>query len=227
MLNRLMSNPQQLRKYASAVAPIAKEGSLLRFSEVKKLSDLQFHYPDHKLSEAEMASKVLGTLRKLEAEVLARNQAFNEAHPLTFDPKRALNDEIFLTCSLCCILFLIFLYNQYEEFAHELTFDIREQFGLGFYMLLGLHGTHVVIGTMMLALLAFWGAQNSVGPQSTALRFTSLYVHLVDLVFIILVFAIYSANGSPDLYYGRIPETNEARMLVTVDAEGNPRVKEF
>lgn len=39
----------------------------------------------------------------------ARNQAFNEAHPIVFDPKRALNDEIFLCCSICCVLFLIFL----------------------------------------------------------------------------------------------------------------------
>eukprot|EP00667_Euglena_gracilis_P028507 EG_transcript_36506 len=166
----------QLMKYASAVAPISHEGTLVRISQVKKLSELQLHFNDSHLGESELAAKVLGKLRKLEAEVLARNQAFNEAHPLVFDPKRAFNDEIFLCCSLCCIIFLIFLFNQYEEFAHELSFDIREQFGLGFYMLLGLHGSHVIFGTIMLALLTLWGAQGSVGPQSHALRFTSLYV---------------------------------------------------
>jgi hypothetical protein len=223
----------QIRQYASAIAhhggsSVAHhEDSIIRMSEVKKLSELSLHYSDSHLGEEELASKVITKLKKLESEVLARNQAFNEAHPIVFDPKRALNDEIFLCCSICCVLFLIFLYNQYEEFAHELSFDIRDKFGVGFYMLLGLHGSHVVVGTIMLALFAFWGAQNRVGPFSHGFRFVSLYVHLVDLVFIILVFAVYSANGSSNLYYGNVPEMLEGRMYVKVDEEGNATAKEF
>ena len=55
------------------------------------------------------------------------------------------------------MLFVCFLYGQYVEFAHELEYEIRDGiFGASFYFLLGLHGSHVVIGTIMLGILASW-----------------------------------------------------------------------
>jgi len=191
------------RQYASAVAPVGGSevggfDGIPSIATAKQLSDLTFKYPDAGKSDLALENKVYETLRNLENEVLEKSKAFNALHPKSFDFQRAANDEIFLISLICAIIFCVFLYNQYVEFAHELHFEIRDGiFGAGFYFLLGLHGGHVVIGTGMLAVLAYLSAHGMINSQSLFLRCTSLYVHLVDLVFVVLVFTVYAGMNSP------------------------------
>lgn len=233
-LQRIVSHPQ-FRMYAdTAVAKATgpKPEGLLKMDEVKSLSELKFNYPDASLSDAALEAKVFNRLKELEAQVMTKAKTFNEANPFVFDPKRAATDVVFLCSLLCFVLFVIFLYNQYVEFADELAYEIRDGiFGAGFYFLLGLHGGHVIVGTVMLGILAYWSAIGTINGQSLFLRGTSLYVHLVDLVFVVLVFTVYAGKNSPTLK--ALPgdlaprKGQDGRYATIVDEEGNVLSKQF
>lgn len=230
-MNRVMKNTQ-FRQYASAVATgtgaAAKEG-LLDMDKVTGLGQLKFNYPDAKLSPDALSVKVFNKLKVLEAETFVKNKAFNDAYPIKFDPKRAMNDDIFLVSTLCFILFVIFLYNQYVEFAHELHFEIRDSiYGAGFYFLLGLHGGHVVIGTVMLGIVSYLSMHGAINGQSLMMRCTSLYVHLVDLVFVVLVATVYAGSNSPNLkvLVGDLAPPHRT-LSTTFEEDGSVKVQEF
>ena len=75
-----------------------------------------------------------------------------------------------------CVCVFSFPTNQYHEFAHEMSFEIRDGlFGFSFYFLLGLHGSHVVIGTGMLALLTYYTWLGGIWGQSLYLRCVGCY----------------------------------------------------
>eukprot|EP00906_Rhabdomonas_costata_P023438 RCo033724 len=217
---------------APAKAHHGHHEGFVKMSEIKHLSDLVVTSHDSHLSEEALQEKVFLRLKELESEVYAKAARFNayfgvkSAIPLP-DPKlwpKKLADPLFLASLLCAVLFLIFLYNQYHEFAHEMSFEIRDGLmGFSFYFLLGLHGSHVIIGTGMLLLLTYFAWMQSLSGQSVFLRVTSIYVHLVDLVFVFIVFVVYGGQCShvdEDMAEGKLPP--QINRLLTTGADGKP-----
>jgi hypothetical protein len=243
--------PQFVRLYSHAIAdehkpfqpPAASSGhhhhkeGFLDIKSLKRLSDMVIENHDSHLSERDLAEKAFLRLKELEAEVYARIARFDKQYgssakafwvpePKTWPGK--VSDPLFLMSALCSVLFLIFMYNQYMEFAYEMAFEIRDGLmGVGFYFLLGLHGTHVVIGTIMLLILTLLSWFKAVHGQSIYLRITSVYVHLVDLVFIFIVFSIYGGFCKPHL--ARMVEDHPLpkKTLARVDEAGNVTEEDY
>ncbi|WP_027714602.1 cytochrome c oxidase subunit 3 family protein [Desulfuromonas sp. TF] len=99
---------------------------------------------------------------------------------------------------------IVFLINKYIEWSAEIShgiypgspiLDQKENgeiifFGL-YYITLGLHGLHVLIGAVLLAFMAVYVATGSVHRDDfIKLENTGLYWHLVDLVWI-FIFPLY------------------------------------
>jgi cytochrome c oxidase subunit 3 len=99
---------------------------------------------------------------------------------------------------------IVFLINKYIEWSAEIShgiypgspiLDQKENgeiifFGL-YYITLGLHGLHVLIGAVLLAFMAMYEATGSVHRDDfIKLENTGLYWHLVDLVWI-FIFPLY------------------------------------
>jgi cytochrome c oxidase subunit 3 len=99
---------------------------------------------------------------------------------------------------------VLFLLNKYLEWSAEIAHGIypnspilaeRAQgeiifFGL-YYVTLGLHGLHVLIGAVILAVMAVWVAKGAVDRDDfVKLENSGLYWHLVDLVWI-FIFPLY------------------------------------
>ncbi len=90
------------------------------------------------------------------------------------------------------ILATIFTCFQGYEYVHA-PFDISDGiYGSTFYMLTGLHGFHVIIGTLFLGVALYrtvadhFTTQNHIGYESAA-----WYWHFVDVVWIFLYLAVY------------------------------------
>ncbi len=99
---------------------------------------------------------------------------------------------------------VLFLFNKYVEWSTEISHGIypgspileqRAQgeivfFGL-YYITLGLHGLHVLIGAVILAVAAVMTARGSIQQDEfVVLENSGLYWHLVDLVWI-FIFPLY------------------------------------
>ncbi|AMV73317.1 cytochrome c oxidase subunit 3 family protein [Desulfuromonas carbonis] len=98
----------------------------------------------------------------------------------------------------------VFLFNKYLEWSHEIhngiypgspkLLDLERGeavfYGL-YYVTLGLHGLHVLIGSTLLGILAWWVHTGKVNSERfVALENGGLYWHLVDLVWI-FIFPLY------------------------------------
>jgi len=58
--------------------------------------------------------------------------------------------------SLTILLGYMFIYTQYIEYKYHLTFRLSDGvFGSTFYRLTGFHGSHVIIGILMLSIVYF------------------------------------------------------------------------
>jgi heme/copper-type cytochrome/quinol oxidase subunit 3 len=74
----------------------------------------------------------------------------------------------------------IFVFGQYLEYSDEVPFNISTAVSYGgFYLVTGLHGSHVVIGLILIAGLAVSLAMASLS-QNMSSRLVSSYWHLVD-----------------------------------------------
>nr|YP_010977155.1 cytochrome c oxidase subunit 3 [Daedalea dickinsii]WNZ34360.1 cytochrome c oxidase subunit 3 [Daedalea dickinsii] len=94
------------------------------------------------------------------------------------------------------ILAIVFSGFQYFEYS-EAPFSISDSvFGSAFYASTGLHGFHVIIGTLFITIMFFRNISNCL-TQSSHLGFETsiLYWHFVDIVWLFLFIAIY--------YWGR------------------------
>jgi len=95
---------------------------------------------------------------------------------------------------------ILFLFNKYLEWSAEIGHGIYPNsplllqkehgeiifFGL-YYITLGLHGLHVLIGSVLLAVMAVWVGTGSVNREDfVKLENSGLYWHLVDLVWIFI-----------------------------------------
>lgn len=90
----------------------------------------------------------------------------------------------------------LFLYGTGREwhrliYEHGLTISTN-LFGTTYYSLVGLHGTHVVVGLVMLTIVLLFGLAGRVGPeQSARVEVLSLYWHFVDAVWVVVFTVVY------------------------------------
>ena len=94
------------------------------------------------------------------------------------------------------LLGLVFLGGQVFEYYELLVvegFSITTGvLGSAFYGLTGLHGLHVALGVLLIAIAFGRSLRGEYGPgHDTAIKTTSLYWHFVDVVWIFLVVVVY------------------------------------
>ena len=94
------------------------------------------------------------------------------------------------------LLGLVFLagqaYEYYELVAHEGLTLSEGVFASAFFGLTGLHGLHVGLGIVMLAVVLVRGRRGDFSPDGhAALTTASLYWHFVDAVWLVLVAVLY------------------------------------
>jgi cytochrome c oxidase subunit 3 len=91
------------------------------------------------------------------------------------------------------VVFLAGQVYEYYEFVAVEGFGIGSGvFGSAFYGLTGLHGLHVALGVLLLAIAFGRALRGHYTPErDTAIRTTSLYWHFVDLVWVFLVVVLY------------------------------------
>ena len=94
------------------------------------------------------------------------------------------------------LLGLVFLGFQVYEFRHFAHLGLNlgtNQFGATFFVLTGLHGTHVGVGVLYLAsLLVASARRNGLGREAALhIDIAGLYWHFVDIVWIVIFTLIY------------------------------------
>jgi cytochrome c oxidase subunit 3/cytochrome o ubiquinol oxidase subunit 3 len=76
-------------------------------------------------------------------------------------------------------------------YEHGLTISTN-LFGTTYYLLVGLHATHVTVGLLMLSIVLLFGLAGRVGPeQSARVEVLSLYWHFVDAVWVVVFTVVY------------------------------------
>ena len=90
-------------------------------------------------------------------------------------------------------IFLGFQVVEFTEFVHHGLLLSTNQFGSSFYLLTGLHGTHVGIGVIyLISLLIGSSRRNGLGKDAGLnLEIAGLYWHFVDIVWIVIFTIIY------------------------------------
>ena len=97
---------------------------------------------------------------------------------------------------LSIVLGGLFLYGTEQEW-HRLIYErglliSTNLFGTTYYSLVGLHGSHVVAGLLMLGIVFLLGLAGRVGPeQSGRVEVLSLYWHFVDAVWVVVFTVVY------------------------------------
>ncbi len=91
------------------------------------------------------------------------------------------------------LAFLGFQVFEFRTFGHEGLNLTTNQFGATFFVLTGLHGTHVGVGVLYLAsLLVASGRRNGLGKEvALHVDIAGLYWHFVDIVWIVIFTLIY------------------------------------
>ena len=95
------------------------------------------------------------------------------------------------------LLGIVFLagqvYEYYEFIVHE-GFTITEgAYGSAFYGLTGLHGLHVSLGAVLLAIVFVRALYGQYSPEKhTSVSTVSMYWHFVDVVWVFLVVVLYA-----------------------------------
>jgi len=94
------------------------------------------------------------------------------------------------------VLGVVFLGGQVFEYYELLVVEgfslTTGVLGSAFYGLTGLHGLHVALGVLLIAIAFGRSLRGEYGPDhDTAIRTTSLYWHFVDVVWIFLVVVLY------------------------------------
>lgn len=90
----------------------------------------------------------------------------------------------------------IFLGGTALEWHHLIYYDhltiSTNLFGSTFYSLVGLHGTHVIVGLFLLALALIFSLQGNLTTKHTErLEVLSLYWHFVDAVWVVVFMVVY------------------------------------
>ena len=98
-----------------------------------------------------------------------------------------------LATILLGLTFLGFQVYEFRTFAHEGLNLGTNQFGASFFLLTGLHGTHVGVGVLYLgSLLVASARRNGLGKEAALhVDIAGLYWHFVDIVWIVIFTLIY------------------------------------
>ena len=97
---------------------------------------------------------------------------------------------------LTIVLGGLFLFGTGQEwhrliYEHGLTISTN-LFGTTYYSLVGLHGTHVIVGLILLTIVLLFGLAGRVGPeQSARVGVLSMYWHFVDGVWVVVFTVVY------------------------------------
>jgi cytochrome c oxidase subunit 3 len=76
-------------------------------------------------------------------------------------------------------------------YEHGLTISTN-LFGTTYYSLVGLHGSHVIVGLIMLTIVLLFALGGRVGPeQSARVEVLSMYWHFVDGVWVVVFTVVY------------------------------------
>lgn len=93
------------------------------------------------------------------------------------------------------LLGLVFVGGQLQEYRELLFHEgvaVTDVFGSAFFALTGLHGLHVSLGVILLAIVFFRMIDGQFSAERhTGLTTVSMYWHFVDIVWIILVVTLY------------------------------------
>jgi len=91
------------------------------------------------------------------------------------------------------LIFLGFQVVEFTTFVHEGLGLTTNLFGSTFYVMVGLHGTHVAIGVLWLATLWYLVRRGRIGGshQAVLVDIAGLYWHFVDVVWIVIFTFIY------------------------------------
>ena len=106
--------------------------------------------------------------------------------------KIGLKEQTFFALSATIFLALIFTGFQYKEYISS-TFSITDTvFGSSFFMLTGLHGFHVIVGTtfLIVCLIRLFFDHFKLGSH-LGFDFAAWYWHFVDIVWFLLYIIVY------------------------------------
>lgn len=97
------------------------------------------------------------------------------------------------------VIFLGFQAYEFTEFYLNglgLTTNI---FGSSFFVLTGTHGTHVLVGVILLMTFGLWSYKGTINPKkhSIVLETIGLYWHFVDVIWIIIFTVVYLFTLAP------------------------------
>ena len=90
------------------------------------------------------------------------------------------------------LLGLTFLFVQINEYVHLAFTPQDHAFGTIFYSLTGLHGAHVAIGLMLLAMVTIRAFRGHYSPDShRGVEVPGIYWHFVDVMWVIVYTTVY------------------------------------
>lgn len=106
---------------------------------------------------------------------------------------------IFATAALG-IVFLLFQVVEFQTFVNEGLTPRTNLFGTTFFILTGIHGTHVTIGVVWLLILLYGHFKGTLRSDNALdLEIAGLYWHFVDIVWIVIFTVVYlvTADDGP------------------------------
>lgn len=97
--------------------------------------------------------------------------------------------------------FLIFQVVEFSTFVNEGLTPRTNLFGTTFFILTGIHGTHVTIGVVWLLILLYGHFKGTLRSENSLdLEIAGLYWHFVDIVWIVIftiVYLVTAKDGAP------------------------------
>ncbi len=137
---------------------------------------------------------LLGSLVLINTALLvASSFTLHYAHTALLDGNRSRFLGLLVTTLVLGVVFIGGqIYEYYEFIVHE-GFTLTEGvFGSAFYGLTGLHGLHVTLGAVLIAIVTIRALFGQYSPERhTSVSTVSMYWHFVDAVWLFLVVVLY------------------------------------
>lgn len=143
---------------------------------------------------AELPS-LLGSLVVVNTVILAASSVtFHAAHVSLERDRRRWFLSLLGATVLMGVIFLLGQALEYYEFVVEEGFTLTSGvYASAFFGLTGLHGLHVTLGVVLMAIVLVRGLRGHYGPErDTSVATVGLYWHFVDAVWIFLVLVLYA-----------------------------------
>lgn len=95
-------------------------------------------------------------------------------------------------------IFLGFQYYEFTSFVAQGLTISTNLFGSTFFVLIGCHGLHVLIGVIWLTTLLILSLRDQLGPEKAMnVEIAGLYWHFVDVVWIVIFTVVYLIQRGP------------------------------